>query len=90
MILICIFFFLLQMGKKTNHQWSDTNMKMALQDEDLIFNVDETGVQTVTQGGKVLAQKGCKNVQIISSAERGSTTTIVAAYVALRDSLSHP
>lgn len=46
---------------------------------DRIFNVDETGVQTVTQGGKVLAQKGCRNVQIISSAERGSTTTIVAA-----------
>ena len=46
---------------------------------DCIFNVDETGVQTVTQGGKVLAQKGCRNVQIISSAERGSTTTVVAA-----------
>lgn len=50
-----------------------------------IFNVDETGVQIVTQGGKVLARKGSRNVQILASAERGSNTTIVACCNAIGD-----
>lgn len=42
-----------------------------------IYNVDETGLQTVTERGKVLAAKGSRLVQTITSAEKGATTTIV-------------
>ena len=58
------------------HLFIDCDVKDA---PERIFNVDETGLQIVNQGGKVLAAKGCRNVQVITSAERGSTTTVVAA-----------
>ncbi|CAH2096859.1 unnamed protein product [Euphydryas editha] len=43
-----------------------------------IFNVDETGIQTSTnKPPKVLSVKGKKQVGVISSTERGQTTTVV-------------
>lgn len=44
-----------------------------------IFNVDETGCTTVQKPGKVLAEKGVKQVGAITSAERGQLVTICCA-----------
>lgn len=45
---------------------------------DRIYNVDETGVSTVSKPrSKVICIKGAKRVQAISSAERGSLTTVI-------------
>lgn len=41
-----------------------------------IFNLDETGMSTVVSSGKVLAEKGLKQVSRISSAERGVNVTM--------------
>lgn len=41
-----------------------------------IFNLDETGMSTVVSSGKVLAEKGMKQVSRISSAERGVNVTM--------------
>ncbi|XP_022834927.1 uncharacterized protein LOC111362485 isoform X2 [Spodoptera litura] len=47
-------------------------------DDTRIYNVDETGIQTSTnKPPKVLSVKGKKQVGVISSTERGQTTTIV-------------
>lgn len=43
---------------------------------DRIFNLDETGVTTVQNVGKVLGPKGKKQVGAITSAERGSLVTM--------------
>ena len=43
-----------------------------------IFNVDETGVTTLPEGGKVIASMGKKVIGRIASAEKGRTVTVVA------------
>jgi hypothetical protein len=43
-----------------------------------VFNVDETGISTVTsKSSKIIGFKGKKRVVILSSAETGTTTTAV-------------
>lgn len=42
-----------------------------------IYNADETGITTVQNSGKILAEKGQKRIGFITSAERGQTTTIM-------------
>lgn len=42
-----------------------------------IYNADETGITTVQNPGKILAEKGQKRVGFITSAERGRTTTVM-------------
>lgn len=42
-----------------------------------IFNIDETGVTTVLKPVKIVAEKGKKQVNVITSAERGELTTFV-------------
>ena len=42
-----------------------------------IFNMDETGITTVQKSGKVVAQKGIKNVSRATSAERGQLVTVI-------------
>lgn len=49
---------------------------------DKIFNVDETGISTVQKNSKTLATKGEKQVDKATSAERGSTTTVICAFSA--------
>ncbi|KAG6464307.1 hypothetical protein O3G_MSEX014429 [Manduca sexta] len=46
---------------------------------DKIFNVDETSISTVQKNSKILAERGEKQVGKATSAERGSTTTVVCA-----------
>lgn len=62
------------------------NLK-AIQDKhhiqpDKIFNVDETGISTVQKNQKIVAIRGQKQVGKATSAERGSTTTVVCAFSA--------
>jgi hypothetical protein len=45
-----------------------------------ILNADETGITTVQNPAKILAEKGQKTVSFITSAERGQTTTIIPIY----------
>lgn len=49
---------------------------------DKIFNVDETGISTVQKNQRIVAVKGQKQVGKATSAERGSTTTVVCAFSA--------
>jgi len=42
-----------------------------------IFNVDETGFTVCQKAQKIVDQKGKKAVGILSSAEKGKTTTVV-------------
>ena len=44
-----------------------------------IYNVDESGITTVQNPGKILAKKGYKRVGRVVSGEKGTTTTIVCA-----------
>ena len=44
-----------------------------------IYNVDESGITTVQKPGKIIAQKGVKQVGRAVSGEKGLTTTIVCA-----------
>lgn len=48
-----------------------------------VWNVDETGVQTVQRPSKILAQKGVRQVAKATSAERGQTVTIATAVSAI-------
>lgn len=43
-----------------------------------IWNCDEIGVQLNNEPGKVIAQKGSKDVHVVTSAEKGETVTIMA------------
>ena len=52
-----------------------------------IWNLDETGVSTVVKPGKVLAEKGVKQIGRISSAERGVTVTMCCCINAIGNSL---
>ncbi|KAJ8982174.1 hypothetical protein NQ317_013959 [Molorchus minor] len=47
-----------------------------------IYNVDETGISTVHNPGRILARKGEKQVGAITSGERGQNTTIVCCFSA--------
>ncbi|KAJ3619091.1 hypothetical protein MTP99_005878 [Tenebrio molitor] len=47
-----------------------------------IFNTDETGISTVQKPGKILAQKGVKQVGFATSWERGRNITVVCAFSA--------
>lgn len=59
-----------------------SNFEKALQrsekfaDGSRIYNLDETGVTTVHQPKKVIAEKGCKQVGQVISAERGTLVTV--------------
>lgn len=44
-----------------------------------IWNMDETGISTVHEPGKIIASKGAKQVSKMTSGERGSTVTIICA-----------
>ena len=44
-----------------------------------IYNCDETGVTTVHVTPKIIAPKGKKQVESMTSAERGSNITTIAA-----------
>lgn len=44
-----------------------------------IYNCDETGITTVTDLGKVLAEKGQRRVGSVTSGERGSNITVTYA-----------
>jgi len=48
-----------------------------------IWNVDETGLTTVQNPGKIVAQKGVKQVGAVTSAERGVLVTLCCAVNAL-------
>lgn len=43
-----------------------------------IFNVDETGLQLNNRPGHVLAEKGSKNVPVITSGEKGETISVIS------------
>ncbi|XP_045765299.1 chaetoglobosin A biosynthesis cluster protein C-like [Maniola jurtina] len=43
-----------------------------------IFNMDESGIQLNNKPGKVIAKKGAKVVNSVTSAEKGETMTIIA------------
>ena len=42
-----------------------------------IYNVDETGISCVHRSPRILARKGRKQVGVVTSGERGQTTTVV-------------
>lgn len=44
-----------------------------------IYNLDETGVTTVQRPDRIIARKGVKQVGFVTSAERGTLVTVVAA-----------
>ena len=44
-----------------------------------MYNVDETGITTVQEQGRIIGNKGSKQVGTVVSADRGRTTTIVCA-----------
>ncbi|XP_046745658.1 MFS-type transporter clz9-like [Diprion similis] len=49
-------------------------------DANRIYNVDETGISNVQRNSRILAPKGQKQVGMITSGERGTTTTVVCAF----------
>lgn len=46
-------------------------------DQARIYNVDETGISTVTKPVKILAARGRKRVGSLASGERGTNTTVI-------------
>lgn len=52
-----------------------------------VYNVDETGVTTVQVPGKILAEKGKKQIGKITSGERGVLVTLCCAINAIGNSL---
>ncbi|GBP09108.1 Jerky protein homolog-like [Eumeta japonica] len=52
-----------------------------------IWNMDETRVTTVQKPSKVIARKGFKQVDAITSAERGTLVTLAAAVLAVGNSV---
>lgn len=68
-----------------------TNLKNVLEKfkfgPESIYNIDETGVTTVHKPGKVIANKGSKQVSKATSAERGQLVTMCAAISAIGTSL---
>lgn len=45
--------------------------------DDVIFNVDETGISTVHKPGKVVTQTGRKNAWSVTSAEKDKPHTVI-------------
>lgn len=43
-----------------------------------IFNMDETGVQLLNKAGKVITNRGSKDVHLLTSKERGENVTVIA------------
>ena len=43
-----------------------------------IFNMDESGIQLINKPGKVVTAKGSKNVNVLTSGEKGETITVIA------------
>lgn len=68
-----------------------TNLKNVLEKftfgPESIYNIDETGVTTVHKPGKIIANKGSKQVSKATSAERGQLVTICAAISAIGTAL---
>lgn len=52
-----------------------------------IYNLDETGITTVQNPGKIIAQKGKKQVGAITSSERGTLVTMCLAVSALGNTI---
>ncbi|XP_060878158.1 uncharacterized protein LOC132950650 [Metopolophium dirhodum] len=52
-----------------------------------IYNLDETGITTVQNPGKIVAQKGKKQVGAITSSERGTLVTMCLAVSALENTI---
>lgn len=52
-----------------------------------IWNTDETGLQTVQRPGKIVGDKGKKQIGRVTSAERGTTVTMVLAVNACGNSV---
>jgi len=46
-----------------------------------IWNIDKTGVSTVSKPSKIVAAKGKHNVGLITSAERGTNVTIIILFI---------
>lgn len=44
-----------------------------LENPSCVFNMDETGVQLINKPSKVVTTKGCKDVHVLTSKERGET-----------------
>lgn len=76
---------------KTNVNMFFDNLKCVLEKYKFknndIWNVDETGVQTVQKPNKIVAEKGVRQVGKVTSAERGQTVTMVLAVSAIGNSV---
>lgn len=68
-----IFFDNLEILQRTHHF-----------DADHIYNIDETGISNVQKNSRILALKGQKQVGMVTSGERGTTTTVVCSFSASR------
>lgn len=68
-----------------------SNLKLVLETHkfgpESIWNIDETGCTTVHKPGKVVAQKGQKQVGQVTSAERGTLVTVCCGINALGNSI---
>lgn len=56
-----------------------SELEKELYTADRIYNMDETGLTVVHQPGKVLAQRGQKQVGKLTSGEKGQTVTVICA-----------
>lgn len=54
---------------------------------DRVYSVDETGLTTVQEAGKVIARKGQKQVGQITSSERGTLVTMVGCVNAIGNNI---
>lgn len=63
------FFDLLTKILKNNDLWDKPER---------LYNMDETGIQLNNKAGKVVAEKGKRNINSVTSAEKGETLTVVA------------
>lgn len=54
---------------------------------DQVYNVDETGLTTVQEAGKVIARKGQKQVGHVTSSERGTLVTMVGCVNAIGNNI---
>lgn len=72
---------------KTTVEEFFNNVKIVFQNgsygPESIYNLDETGLTTVHRPGKIIAQKGEKQVSKLTSAERGSLETVCCAVSAV-------
>ena len=52
-----------------------------------IWNADETGITTVQKPRRIVAKRGMKQVEFITSAERGTLVTVAFAVSAIGNSI---